>query len=240
MINIYICDDNRVILDKFEALIKSMAEKNGALVHITSLNSAEQLLFDLSESPNKADIIYLDVSMGRMNGVEAANKLRELGCNAEIIFISSSKDHVFEAFDCSPLYYFLKQEISTQKFESVFLKAVDRCSQKEKDLFICESSSVSKQISLDSISHFEVRNRVVTVFYGNESFDFYSSMDKLEKELSEKGFIRTHRSFMINLKYIDKIQKDSITLIGGETIPMGSTYSKKIKMVFSKFLTYKA
>ena len=238
MISVYLCDDNPVLLEKYQKILLKTAEKHNIRIKTKLFHHGEQLLFDLSEAPNEADIIYLDILMEPLNGIEAAKKLRNLGCRAEIIFLTSSEQYVFDSFEVSPMYYLLKEDTTVSKFEEIFLRAIGLLNKKQKEVFVCESGSVVKQIPLDSISYFEIKNRVVTVHFEGGEFDFYSSMERLENELKDRSFTRTHRSFMINLKYVDRIEKDEITLVTGERIPLGTTYAKAIKLAFSKHLVY--
>lgn len=238
MLTVYLCDDNKIILEKYANLLHKLASKNKIEININLFTSGEQLVFHLAEYPNQADMIYLDIVMGKMNGIQTAKELREMGCRAEIVFLTSSNEYVFDSFDISPMHYILKEQTSLSKFEEIFLKAVTLCKQKTRKFFYCESGNVKKQIPMDQISYFEVNNRVITVHYGNhESFDFYSSLEKIETDLKTHDFLRTHRSFIIHLKYIDRIEKNKITLFTGEEIPLGATYTKQIKLAFSKYLT---
>jgi DNA-binding LytR/AlgR family response regulator len=78
---------------------------------------------------------------------------------------------------------------------------------------------------------------VVTVYYDvKESFEFYGSMDQLMQQLKKKNFIRVHRSYMVNLQYIEKFQPHGLLLKTGEYIPIGVTYMKLVKQEFSNYL----
>lgn len=164
-LTVYLCDDNQKILDQYASLIENIAKKNNIEVSISSFNTGEQLLFSLLDSPNKADIIYLDILMGQINGIDTAKKLRENGCLSEIIFLTSSEDYVYGAFDISPVHYLLKTVTSTDKFEQVFLKAAFLIQKKKSEVFICDFGNVKKVILIKDISYFEIWKRVVTVHY---------------------------------------------------------------------------
>jgi len=238
MMTVYLCDDNQEELDKYARMIDKIARKNNMAVSISSFNSGEQLLFHLSDSPDQADIIYLDILMGKLNGMETAKRLREIGCKSEIIFLTTSEDYVYDAFDISPVQYLLKTETSTNKFEQVFLRAAALVQRKETDMFVFESGNVQKVIPAKDISYFEIWKRVVTVHYnGTEKDSFYSTMEELESRLQDKGFIRIHRSYIVSLSYISKFQQNSLFLKTGENIPIGVTYMKKVRQAFSDYIS---
>lgn len=238
MTNIYLCDDNEVLLNRYKQQITDLTVKHSIEHCITTFTSGEQLLFHLSENPNTADIIYLDILMDKMNGLEAAKKLRETGYNGEIIFLTSSEEYVFDSFDVNPLYYILKDSGNEQsKFEESFLRGISLTSKKATEFFICANRAEKKQIPLHLISYFEIRSRVVTVHYdGPKVFEFYCSMESLLSQLSRNSFIRCHRSYVISLKYIDTIEAKDVILASGIKIPIGATYMKDLKLAFSKSL----
>lgn len=239
MTSIYLCEDNEFLIVKYQKLLKKIALKHKVPITFKSFSSGEQLLFYLSsESVNSADIIYLDILMGNgLNGIETARKLRSAGCTAEIIFLTSNEDYVFQSFDISPLHYILKDKTTDKQFEEVFLKAILLNSRKTTEYFICTQNTQKKFIPLNSISFFEINNRVVTVHYDHTTFEFYSTLDQIELELQKKFFIRCHRSFLVNLKYIDTLNKNTIILSTGSHIPIGSTYITPLKLSFSSYLS---
>jgi len=234
------CDDDPEARAQYARLIKKVAKKNKVEITISYFNSGEELLFYLADSPNQADIIYLDILMNNLNGLDTAKRLRELECNSEIIFLTTSEDYVFDAYDISPIHYLMKSNITTAKFEEVFIRATTLVSKKENDMFLCESgkNNIRKVIPFKEISFFEIWKRIVTVHYnGGESFDFYSTMEQLENQLLHKGFIRIHRSYIVNMSYISQFQQNTLFLKTGENIPIGATYMKQMKQVFIDYIS---
>lgn len=236
MLNAILCDDDSEILEIYQTMLKQIAKKHQLDLSVRCFGSAQAMLFALEDS-GQADMIYLDVQMDGMNGIEAAKKLRAMGSQAQIIFLTNSKEYVFESFDAAPLQYLLKGKFPIKKFEEVFLKAAQLSKQNEGELFECVRGADRVTIPVRRISYFEVAKRIITVHYGTKSYDFYSSMDELENRLLQKGFVRTHRSFLVNLAHIRRLGQDELELTGGEHIPLGRTHVKKVKQVFSKFLS---
>ncbi|AEG59862.1 LytR/AlgR family response regulator transcription factor [Desulforamulus ruminis] len=238
MLTVFLCDDNRETLNQYAWLIEKIAKKNNIEVIISSFNSGEELLFHLADSPHQADIIYLDILMGKLNGMDTARKLRELECKSEIVFLTTSEDYVYDAYDISPVQYLLKSATSTDRFEQVFLRAVALVQKKETDMFICESGNIQKVIPVKNISFFEIWKRVVTVHYnGMETVNFYSTMEELQTRLLGKGFVRIHRSYIVNLPYISKFQQNSLFLKTGANIPIGVTYMKQVRQAFADYIS---
>lgn len=105
-------------------------------------------------------------------------------------------------------------------------------------MFVCESGSARKVIPIKDISCFEIYKRLVRVHYqGGKSFEYYGTMEQLEKQMLEKGFVRVRRSYMVNLQYIGKFQRPNLILKTGELIPIGVTYIKLVDQAFSKYIS---
>lgn len=238
MLNILLCDDDRRMIEHYSAMITEAAKKHKIEVTLSAFESAESLLFYLTETPDLADIIYLDILMGKQNGMEAAKELRSYGCDAEIIFLTTSEDYVFEAFSVTPVQYLLKETTSQSTFEQTFLRAAELVKRKEKESLLCEYGSNRKLIPFKSISFFDIWRRIITVHYNtDQTAKFYSSMENLEQQLVNKNFVRVHRSFLVNLAFIEQFQSQNLILKTGAAIPIGAKYMQSLKDVFTEYIS---
>lgn len=236
MLTVYLCDDNKFVLDNYKSMLLRIAKEHEAAINVQTFLSGEQLLFYIGDGDARPDIIYLDILMGGDNGIKIAQKLREMNCQAEIIFLTANPEFVFDSFDSAPAHYLLKDTITKERFCEIFFKTALKAEAKSKALFYCENGSVKKQIPLSQISYFEVQNRIVTVHYNHTSFDFYAHMEDVERKLGSKTFVRVHRSFLVQLQYIEQVVKNSLILSTGDTIPVGITYAKPLKTALSQYL----
>ena len=234
MLTIYLCDDDQDIAKKYSAKISEILSKNDIKNTIHTFISGDDLIrFHLNQQ-NSPDILFLDIEMDNMNGISVAKKLRTLNFVGIIVFITSSKDYLLDSFDVEAMHYIIKGYTTPVKFQEIILKAAFLCSKKISQTFVCESKGVIKNIAIDNISHFEISNRIVTVFYCNEQFEFYSTLDKILEKLDSHDFVRCHRSFLVNMKYIKSIKKDCLLTTDNHNIPIGIRYSEELKKKFSK------
>jgi len=236
MLNVAICDDNPQVLEYYHSLLTECAVESGVEVKFSMYESGEQLLFMLSDCPNDVDIIYLDILMGKMDGLETAKRLREIGCMAHIIFLTTSDEYVFEAFEAEPFYYIVKDEMPVRKFKDIFQKAKDSVKLRENDFIIIASGGTKTKLKLDQILYFEVQNRIITIHTQNGMLDYYSRLEDVEQQLSGKGFVRTHRSYLVNCYYIQKLKRSSLFLTDGTEIPVSGKYTQSVQEEFSKYL----
>lgn len=236
MLRIALCDDDPTVIQEYAAQLRELCKRHRLEANFFNFNNGEQLLFYLSDSPNLFDVIFLDILMKHTSGIQVARTLRDLHCHSQIIFLTTSEEYVFDSFEALPLSYLVKDTVTQEKLESVFLKAVEKAMEREKSCYVVTSSSVTKSIPLSYISHFEVKNRIITIHYDNQTFDFYSKLDAVEQELASKGFLRTHRSFLVNCAHIDRIEKTDLYLRDGTCIPVSSKHYRDVKENFSKYL----
>lgn len=238
MMNIFLCDDNEFLLSKYADKIREFGLKHQISICFQTFSSGEALiLHQRSEDAMKPNILFLDILMGGINGIDTVKKLRELGCDAEVIFLTSSEEYVFRSFDVEPLYYFIKGVHDADKLEDIFLKAVEFIRHKDDDILIVEDEGITKKIPLKDIFHFEVSDQTITVHTEEGVFFLYANLDALEEQLFDKNFVRCHDSYIINVKTIDEIYKSSVVLINGVEIPVGKFYNKAVKLSFSNCLS---
>lgn len=235
MIQICLCDDNPLMLKQQEDFINKIKQKHNLDIEITSFPSGEALLFYAEDYYFKFDIIVLDILMGATNGIDVANKLRQLGSQAQIVFITSSREHVFDSFDSNPLHYLLKDDLSADHAEQVLLKAIEQSKKKER-MFLFKKHSTTYSIPMNSIVYFEIIGRIMCINCVDATYEYYKRIDDLEKELALHSFCRIHRSYIVNLAYIKKMNRSEVTLSDNTTLVIGKSYYTQVTQRFSQYL----
>lgn len=237
MFQICLCDDNNEFLLNLNNKLYDIASKNNIDINIVKYSSCKHLLFDIDEQKNDIDIYFLDVLMDGFTGIEIANEIRKLNATCQIIFLTSSKDHVFDAFDVMPLHYLIKQELNNKKLEEIFMKAINIIKLNKKNLFTYKVGHSIKSIDMKKILFFEIKNRIVTIHLTDGSTDnFYFSMKNLVKEINNNNFMQIHRSFLVNSYYIKTIEGKNLALNDGTVLSISEKYLKNFKTQYAKFL----
>lgn len=237
MFNICICDDNTEFLLKISNKINKISHKNGIDVNIIKYSSSQSLIFNMDNQINSIDIYFLDVLIDDLTGIDLANKIRKYNLTSQIIFLTSSKDYVFDALDTMPLHYLIKQNLDTKKFEEVFMKAISFIKPRKDDLFHYKIGHSIECINKNKILFFEIKNRIVTMkCIDGTNIDFYFTMKKLINQINDDNFIQIHRSFLINSNYIKSINGKNIICNNNTILPIGDKYLKTLKLKYSKFL----
>ena len=207
-------DDEKAIREHICGLVEEQQPES----RIEAYATGEELL----ASGKRFDIVFLDIQMGGMNGIEAARSLREKNANLGVedtvlVFITGIKDYVFDAFDLYAFQYLLKS-IDERKFAEALERAVREAAKKKERrvLFI-----KSRNLTLDQseILYIESRAKKVEIHTAGaaQAIEIYAAMDELEGQLGE-NFYRCHRAYIVNMDCIMEYDSESITLTGGDRV----------------------
>ena len=226
---IVICDDNERELEQCKRQLVQLASIHQVNAVFSLYHKGEELLLCLQDPKKYPDIIYLDMSMGGMQGDKVAGKLRAQGYMGEIIFSTVSKDFYTTAFDVRALHYVVKGETTAEKFEDIFMRAVKSVQEKQTEYIMCKGVGEYRKIEIKKIHYFGVTKRIVTVYYDNGQFYFNSTIGKIELRFKDYGFVRVHKSYVAAISHIRNISFKEITLDTGVVLPVGRYYYAGLK-----------
>lgn len=215
MLSIAVCDDEITECLDLSVKIKKILDGRNVECIIKRFQNGEKLV----KSADGFDIIFLDIIMRAPNGMETARLLREKSFDKALVFVSSSREYVFDAYDVEAFNYLLKP-IDDKKLESVLGKAISKIDDKSERFIIINKDRRQKKLFLDDIYYFEIWGRVIRVHGKNGAFDYYGKIGELEQKLGGDGFFRCHKSYLINLKYVNSYSAREIILDNGKAVPL--------------------
>lgn len=234
MINIAICDDEKIFLEQVFEIVSNLLKENEIKFEIDSFISGEDLLKEIESGNIRYDIIFLDIIMANGDGIEVGKKIKEIDENIYIVYISSSKEFLLDGYDVGAFNYILKP-IDENRLKSQIFKLLEKIRKNEEVLEINKAGIIIK-LKIEDIKYCEVKNRIITIFYKEEIIEYYDTIRELEKNLIGYSFIRPHRSYLVNPRYIFKIQQNDLVLDNGESIPISRLKIKKVKEEFKKYI----
>lgn len=210
--------------------IAELAKIDHADVTVEALNlrSLENLTGSLDRFA-AADLIFMGIDSS-FDGMTASRMLRKAEIRADIVFFTRTKNKVFEAFDVSALHYLVDGETSLAKFDEVFRRARMQAETRTQASIVLSCAGEQRKLPISQIYYFEVINRIVTVHYSGGTFEFYSTLSKIEDTLTKRGFIRIHRSYLVAERFISGISHGEVSLINGAVLPVGGRYADNIKL----------
>ncbi len=231
--HIALCDDNPDDLQYYANLISTLAQRENFNVELEQYQSGEQVLFHLSDCEKPVDILLLDIHMPNIDGIEIGLKLRQspYQFSGIIIYVTSSAKYAIKAYDVKAFHYIVKGITPTKKIIHILTSAMQHAEKKQQEYILLRGIGEYRNIPIHSIQYFAVEQRIIAVHYGNnEEFEFYSTMEKLEITVMPKGFIRTHRSYIVSITHIQNFNSTYLTLTNGKTLPIGRKYLPNLKL----------
>ena len=224
-----VCDDEKNIRE----LISNKIKKEYPNSEIIFFKSGEELLLESKD----IDILLLDIQMPGRNGIEIARELRKKNKKTILIFVTAMEDYVFEAFDVNAFNYIVKP-FNDNRFMDVLNKAINEYkssgeAEQETRYVMVSNKGMHTKVKLDEIIYAEVFNRKVVIHKRDEEIEYYGKMSELEALVGE-SFFRSHRAYLINLKYVEKYDAKTIYMEKGKVLMAKKNYPEFVK----KYMKY--
>ncbi len=213
MLSIAVCDDELLECLHIAARIRDLAKELQFSCTVEHFCSGRELLRAL----DRFDLIFLDILMDEMDGMETARRCRELSFDKLLVFLTSSRRYVFDAYDVEAFHYLVKP-VEDEKLKNVLRRAAWKARGVSQDHIVVSWERKRRKLFLDHILYFEIRGRQVEAHGEDESFTYYERIGVLEEQLKEKGFFRCHKSYLLNLRHVDMYDRQEAVLDNGERI----------------------
>lgn len=185
MINIAICDDEQVILERIKRLVSEFFHNQNIEIKILLFLSGEELL----NSDKDIDILFLDIQMKQLDGIETAKKMRNKNYKGFLIFITVLKEMVFHSFEVQTFDYLLKP-IEYDNFKKTMERLVLSIKSADKGNLLIHRGTESSIVSFDEIIFCEIIDRKVYLHLKSANvIDYYDRIEKLEKKLDNRFFV---------------------------------------------------
>lgn len=235
MIKVAICDDEVSVLNELCVLIDKYQKERNKEITYAAFHSPLDLLTEI-EKGMQLDVLFLDVLMPGENGIDVAKEIRERDTNVRIIFLTSSSEYAVQSYMVNAFFYQVKP-IWEESFFRLMDLAVSECEKTEQFSIVIKCKNGITRIKLDKLKYCEVMGR--TLLFHMEDGQIYERNGKLE-ELQElllpyDSFLRPHRSYLINMEYIQNINCKTIIMNDAEEIPIPHGKYSEIK---DKYLEY--
>ena len=224
-----ICDDEIKCAEETRECCEKVRKELNQKFEYQMFRSGEELLIYEKD----IDILFLDIEMQGMNGIDTMKLLESRDNIKNILFVSSHPDYVFDTFGvktrgfiCKPLEY--------NRFAREVKKIVDR----QKNNKLITVSAMGKQIYLCAaeIVYLSGEGKYVNIVTEKDEYIICGSLRAWEEELSEYNFVRVHKSYLVNLKYVSNF-KDVVALISrSEKLPIGRKYKEASRNAYKEYM----
>lgn len=219
MLRIGICDDERQEVEQQAWLLEQCLMRLGHVAHIIKCISGEELLMAMEEHGN-FDFVLLDIEMGGMDGIAAAERIRSVDYQAVLIFISAHDSYCKRAIGVQP-FAFLDKPLTEEALYETLRKAFGMyhfC----QESYCFSWNRVGYRVPFGEILYFFSEGRVVHLVTVTGKHRFYGKLDEVERSVQKKwdAFLRIHKSYLVNRWSVAEFHYEKLVLKNGEELPI--------------------
>ncbi|MBQ2799963.1 MAG: response regulator transcription factor [Lachnospiraceae bacterium] len=235
-INIAICDDEIVICKQIEGILEEMLLQAAVRYNLSLFQKGRELCESMEKT--KFDLIFLDIELPDMDGIEIGSYIREaLGDEkVQIAYISAKAEYALRLFDFRPINFLVKP-LEQEKIKKVIDKYLI-LAEYGRQLYTYKKGSHFLKISLDEVLYFEKQGRKIHIhtLEGKQDDEFYGSMDGLYSQVKRNQFLFIHQSIIVNYRYISKFQYEFVKLVDGVELPISQSRRKIIRSMYLELI----
>lgn len=231
-VSIALCDDDRDMLELLAGSIRAAFVREGAAPDIQLFYSAQA--FRARPAGPPFELLFLDIQMPGENGIALAESLRQEGLPTRVVFLSSREDKVFQALQARPYSFVRKSHFLEDLPRVVHDYLADTDAGRDADRIAVQQKGGILQFDRSEAVYIEGsgKNQLLHLHGRAEPVVIHSTMDALTAELEPRGFLRVHKGFLVNHRYIRAIRDGDVLLTTGASVPLSRRRGQEIKQQY--------
>lgn len=235
MIRIAIVEDEKVYSDLIkEYLDRYLKENKDDIIGFDISVYDNAISFLENYKPSRCDLVFLDIMMPHIDGMRAAEKLREVDNSVIIIFITNMGDYAVRGYDVNATA-FIKKPVSYAEFEAKLKRAVDEIKKRDSRVIIVHSGTKEIKLLLRDLKYIEVYGHTCTFHMTTgENIESRNTLGTLYKKLKQYDFVMISNSYLINMRYIDLIEGNTLK-IGNDELMISRLKKKEFMQRFNEW-----
>lgn len=232
MLNVMICDDEKDLRIDLKRIIDRSLGLWGVSYRIFEFSSAEALLSSYTRHQDQ-QILFLDIKLDGISGMDAAEHIRRLDPLAVIIFVTAYSDFVFQGYDVRAFNYILKP-YDEEKIAQVLREALDWLDMNRETCFFIEQRGKTLRIPFAQIQYIFSQGHQLHAVTADETFSFYGKLGEVAVNLPD-CFVRIHNRYLINLNHLDALEKSNVQ-VAQKTLPVSRSYKQALSVALARYL----
>lgn len=213
MLRIAICDDETDARDALRFQLEKILIEDAEQI-VYEFSSGTNAASWLANHPGEIDLLFLDVEMKGLNGMETAEKIRTFDEQIIIVFVTGYADYVFDGYHVGALDYLIKPA-SEEKLRQLIGRVRTKSAQEESRTFTLKNMDGTWRFRLRDILYFYSDRRKVTLVTAKGEYSFYARLEAIGEQLSP-DFVRVHQRYLINPSHVEHLGSESVTINGRE------------------------
>lgn len=220
MIRVAVCDDDTSTLRELSILLETYRVEHKQEIAYTIFQSPLELLAEV-EKGMYWDIIFLETLLPGENGIDTAKEIRQHDTNVKIIFLTSTPEYAVQSYSVKAFSYQLKP-LSAESFNQLMDSAILECEKKDASYLILKCKNGISRIELDKLKYCEVMGRTLLFHMEDGSvLERNGCLEELSEQLhSYVNFFRPHRSFLVNMEFVQNISNKKMIMNDYAEIPI--------------------
>lgn len=223
---IAICDDETVFLER---IYKYLWQEPDCSVEC--FLSPTELLADYDEG-KRYDVVFLDVVMSPINGIEAASKIRSYDKHAIFVFFSAYLEYAPAGYEVNGFRYLLKPVTK----DDIFRTMKDIRMELESHTLLIKTPECEFLIHMQELQYLQADNKDTLLYYKDDMITLRKGLNELEKQLPASCFFRIHRKYLVNLAHVREFDEARLTLSCGQTLPISRRRGKAFRHVLNAYI----
>lgn len=232
-VNIILCDDDPVFMNELRCEIQRSFAKLNMKVTISTYHGPADLV---QKGLEACDMAFFDIDFEReeQNGIDIARSLRQVNSRALVFFVTNYIDYAPAGYEVQAFRYILKRDMH-EVLERYLLQALESMADDLRVLRLRDREQ-AMDLPLDQISYLEVLDHYVSIHAGEAAYTMSATLASLESELESHGFLRIHKSYLVNMQHIRKFRSRECLLTDGTTLAVSE---KNYSQQKQKYLLWK-
>lgn len=232
MIRFAVVEDDAQFREKIERYLHRCEEEMGQSFSVRTFESGRQFLTDYR---SEYDIIFLDIEMPWLNGMETAKRIRQVDRKTAIVFITQMANYAVQGYEVEAIDFIVKPftyETFSYKLERILSRTADR---REKDSLIVKSDDRVYNIRISKLQYVEISGHTLIYHTDKKQLTLRGSMREAEQQLAGHGFCKCSQSYLVNLRFVTQVDAGAVYL-NDTAIPISRGKKKEIVQEMSDFL----
>lgn len=236
MTRIALCDDDKNAIPVIAGAARSAFEARNFAVTLDAFSSGDELLNALDHTPY--DLILLDIDMPDLDGIEVGKRVKAFDHTIPVVFVSECEDRVFESFSVQPLGFVRKSNFLSDiaAVVELFEKYRQMTQNAEHVEFTARTSLISLRVAHILYAEGSRNYQLIYLMDQDEPVEIKMTMEKLEERMKPHGFIRIHKGYLVNYRFIRRIDTNQVLLADGTALPIGRSKAQDVRTQYLALL----
>lgn len=231
LISVGICDDEEKLLPYIQKKVKVLFEQEGYIPGFAIYSSADAFIEDLNRM-ERLDVVFLDISMPETDGITLASRIRKKWGEVYLIFVSAREEKVFDAFCIQPFYFVRKRLFEEDLSQAVHQLCMAVNEKNRPDTIVLNVQNEQFQFAPRDILFVEAADKYLTIVGKEQETLLRYRISDMEALLQPYGFIRIHKSYLVNFRCIFLIKDKCVVLDNKKELPLSRHRMKQVRQEF--------